>query len=170
MSEDKTMDHDNNRSSALTPDVLALINTQTASAVSEALKGVFAHLQPVFEQMALTPDKIRELTKPYIDPKVAARELRESQMSREQEQELQRATAWRKANCPHLDKNGNASISLMTNNLDHQVRGICMLCHDIIHPREWVIDAPDPVTGKTKAHVREAHKDYARVLAVQSMA
>jgi hypothetical protein len=166
-------EHDANRSSALTPDMLALINSQTQVAVQEAMKGALAMLAPMvaaIKDSALTPEKMAELKRPYVDPNVAARELRETQNSKEQEAELQKQIAWRKAHCPHKDKNGNDSICPVHNQLDHQPRGICMLCHDWIHPREWVIDAPDPNTGKTKSHIREAHKDYARVLQIVSMA
>jgi hypothetical protein len=49
---------------------------------------------------------------------------------------------------------------LIHNYPDHQPRGICPHCHDIINPREWAIGAPDPITGETKAYIRPAHKDY----------
>jgi hypothetical protein len=162
-------EHDANRSAATSPEQLALMNTMVAAAVQEAMKGAMQMMAPIIQEMALTPEKLALLKTPYVDPKVLARELRETQNSKEQELALQKQTAWRKAHCPHKDKNGNDSICPVHNQLDHQPRGICMLCHDWIHPREWVIDAPDPATGKTTAHIREAHKDYARVLNIISM-
>ena len=157
-----------NRSSALTPEQMAIINTATQSAVQEAIKSVFAGLTPVLKDMAMTPDKIREANKPYVDPAHIARELRESLKSKEDEAQIARITAARRAACPHLDKNGRSSICLVHNQPDHQPRGVCVTCHDWIHPREWVIDAPDATTGKIQAHIRDAHKDYRIVLQLES--
>ena len=104
-----------NRSSALTPEQMAIINTATQSAVQEAIKSVFAGLTPVLKDMAMTPDKIREANKPYVDPAHIARELRESLKSKEDEAQIARITAARRAACPHLDKNGRSSICLVHN-------------------------------------------------------
>jgi hypothetical protein len=166
-------EHDANRSSTVSPDQLALMNSMVQTSVQEAMKGAFTMLAPMIQAIkdsALTAEKIRELKTPLVDAALAARELRETQNSKEQEAEVRKANEWRKAHCPHKDKNGNDSICPVHNQLDHQARGICMLCHDWIHPREWVIEAPDPKTGKTRSKVREAHKDYARVLQIVSMA
>lgn len=162
-----------NRSSALSPEQQAQANlavqTATQQAVQAAVAGVFAQLAPFLKDMALTPEKIQALKAPFIDPKVAAREAREAQNSREEMDRIRKETEWRRSRCPHKDKQGNESISVVHNQLDHQPRGVCMLCNDWIHPREWVFDAPDATTGKSKARIRDAHKDYPRVLAIESM-
>ena len=157
-----------NRSTALSPEQMAVINTATQSAVQEAIKSVFASLTPVLQDMAMTPEKIRAANTPYVDPLKKAREDRESAKSKEDEAGIARRTAAMRAACPHLDKNGRSSICLVHNQPDHQPRGICVTCHDWIHPREWVIDAPDQITGKINAHIREAHKDYRIVLQLES--
>ncbi len=157
-------DHPENRSSALTPEQLAAVNAMVGAAVRE----VFAALAPVLKDMALTPEKLREANRPYEDPAKIQRELRESLKSKEDEAELARMTAARRANCPHVDKNGRSSINLIHNYPDHQPRGICVTCHDLIHPREWRIGAPDEKNPRGKAYIVEAHKNYAIVLQLES--
>jgi hypothetical protein len=161
-------EHDNNRSSALSPEALAAINTATAKAVQEAVSAVFASLGPVLKDMAITPEKLREANKPYEDPAKLARELRESLKSKADEAEIQRITLARRAACPHVDKNGRSSINLVHNQPDHQPRGICVVCHDWIHPREWRIGAPDEQNPRGKAYLVEPHKDYRIVLQLES--
>jgi hypothetical protein len=161
-------DHDNNRSSALSPDALAVINTATAKAVQEAVAAVMQGLLPVFKDMALTPEKLREANRPYEDPAKLARDLRESLKSKQDEAEIARITAARRAACPHLDKNGRSSINLVHNQPDHQPRGICVTCHDWIHPREWRIGAADDQNPRGRAYLVEPHKDYRTVLQLES--
>jgi hypothetical protein len=161
------MEHDNNRSSAMTPETLAVVNSAVASAVGEIMKG----LLPTFQAMALTPEKIAALREPPVDPKARARLLREEREnlnSKEQEAETQAIIKFQKDHCTHKDKNEKDSICLIRNYHDRQPRGVCMLCNDLIHPREWRIGAPDD-RGKTQATIVPAHKDYDRVLRINSM-
>jgi hypothetical protein len=165
-----------NRSSAPSADVIAQVNTASAndaaaiaaSVAAATAKAIFDQLAPFLKDAALTPEKLMALKAPYVDPKMAARELRESLAGKDQEAETMRLIAHRKEHCPHKYIDGKAAICLLHNNLDNQVRGVCMLCHDVIHPREWVIDAPDPITGKAKSHIRPAHKNYDMVGVVAS--
>ena len=158
-----------NRSSALQPETLALINTSVSNAVQEAIKSMFSGLAPVLRDMALTPEKLEALKAPYVDPKKLARELRESAQSKEQEAETLKQLEWRRAHCPHLDQNQKVALCLVHNYPDRQPRGICPLCQDLIHPKEWVIGPPDPKTGKSVAFIRPAHKDYAKVIQLETM-
>lgn len=165
-----------NRSSAPSAETIAQVNTASAAdaatiareVAAATAKAIFEQLGPFLKDAALTPEKLAALKAPYVDPKKAARELRESLAGKEQEAETMRLIAYRRAHCPHKYVDGKLSICLLHNNLDNQVRGVCMLCHDVIHPREWVIDAPDEITGKSKSHIRPAHKDYDKVQTVQS--
>lgn len=165
--------HDNNRSSALSPEALGAINTAASKAITEAVTAavtaVMMSLKPSFESMALTPDKLREAMKPYEDPRKLARELRESLKSKEDEAEIAKMTARRKAMCPHVDKNGRPAICLVHNFPDHQARGVCVVCSDWIHPKEWRIGAPDEKNPRGKAYLVEPHKDYGRVIQLESM-
>ena len=153
----------------LSPAAQAHQNAAISAAVSEGVKAALAGIAPILQGMQLTPEKINDLKKPYQDPVAVARELRETQNSKAQEQEIRKQTLERQKNCKHMDKNGRTSLCLIHNYPDHQARGVCPLCHDIIHPREWVIDAPDPQTGESKAHIREPHRDYQQVLQLESM-
>jgi hypothetical protein len=136
----------------------------TAAAVAEAVKSVFAQLAPFLKDLQLTPEKLNELKKPFEDPLVLARNAREARQTRMQDAENRKNNELMRANCPHLDQNKRDSISIIHNYPDRQVRGVCHICMDVIEPRRWVIDAPDPATGETKARIADAHKDYQRVL------
>lgn len=160
---------------AQTPEQAAQINT----AVQAAVESVFKSLAPVLKDMAMTPEKIREANRPYEDPAKVAREARESQKSKADEAENRRLDRQRKDNCPHLDKNGRSSICVVHNHPDHQPRGICVVCHDWIHPKEWRIAASpalaleaakgDRDRVKGCAYVVEAHPAYKVVMQLDSM-
>lgn len=157
-----------NRSSALTPEQLGMINSAASAAVQSALETAFKSLGPVLQSLALTPEKILELKKPYQDPKDIARQLRESMKSKKDEEEARKALALRREMCPHLDQNGRASIDLVHNFPDHQPRGVCVLCQDWIHPKEWRIGPPTEEYPNGKAYIVPAHKDYKIVMQMES--
>jgi hypothetical protein len=96
----------------INPQSQAAINAMIAASVKEAVSSVFAGLQPVIASMALDPKKLgealREANRPQLSPEDIAKKLREereSLKSKEDEAELRRADAARKAACPHTDKN-----------------------------------------------------------------
>jgi len=165
-----------NRSSAPTPAELGAKTMQAtsdvqllvAAAVKEAVSGVFLQLGPLLESISMTPEKIREANKPYKDPAVIARELREMMIWKEDEAEQRRLTRARQDACLHQDANGRSSISLIHNFPDRQPRGVCMKCHDYIHPREWRIGAPDAKHPRGVPFLVEPHKNYAVVMALES--
>jgi hypothetical protein len=145
------------------------INASISAAVREAVAGVFASLGPILKDMALTPDKIRDATKPYVDPLKEARNKRETEKSKADERENRAAEAARKAACPHLDQNSRPSIRLVHNYPDRQPRGLCVICQDLITPRMWVIGPPDAENPKGRAYLQDAHKNYNIVLQLESM-
>lgn len=169
MGSERQPENDNNRSSALSPEALGAINAATAKAVEAAVAAVFAGLGPVLKDMAITPEKLREANKPYEDPAKVLRELRESQKSKADEAEIARATKARRDACPHLDKNGRSAICLVHNQPDHQPRGVCVVCGDWIHPKEWRIGPPTDAEPRGKAYLVEPHKDYRVVMQLESM-
>lgn len=142
----------------------AAISEAVSAAVAESVKSIFAGLAPVLKDLQLTPEKLNELKKPFIDPDTVARNLREARQTRKQDEENRKNDELRKANCPHKDQNMKESISLIHNYPDHQVRGVCHVCMDLIEPKRWYIEAPDKATGDSKAVLLPAHKDYGRVL------
>jgi len=158
----------------INPGSQGYINQMISAAVTEAITGVFAQLLPTLKDMALTPEKIHQITHPEPSAKEVAkamRELRETQKSKEDEAQLRREVKARQDGCPHTYANKTDSISTIHNYPDRQVRGICHLCHKLIEPRHWVIDAPFPMDypdvalrGKSNAHIVDADKDYPRVL------
>jgi hypothetical protein len=160
-------DSDNNRSSALSPEAIAAINVATQAAVQSAL----LTLKPVFDAVALTPEKLTLLRTPIKTDKelaLEARERRESIMTKADSEDMRRMEAARKANCVHLDKNGRSSICLVHNQPDHQPRGVCVSCHDWIHPKEWRFTAPDAEHPRGVPVLVPAHKDYKIVMGLES--
>lgn len=158
---EKNRDMNNaNRSTAPTPAVLATNDAVVKAAVQEAIAGVFAQLGPLMKELAITPEKLRECMKPYVDPAVERRKLREKMNFQEGEKQAQLEKRRQKDSCSHHYKNGLLSIALVNNFHDRQTRGICMRCHEWIHPREWRIDSPTEENPKGREHIVPAHKRY----------
>lgn len=157
-------DPTNNRSSAMTPEQLAQATEMARALVTETLKEVMAGLTPVFQNMALTPEKIQALTKPYEDPAKAARQKREMMLFKQDEETRITQERANKDACRHLDVRGQSSIRLIRNFPDRRPRGICVLCHDLITPKEWRIGPPTDKEPRGVAYLAEPHKDYMTVV------
>lgn len=161
-------DPNNNRSSAFTAEQLAIITEQTSAAVRETVTAVFASLGPALQNMALTPEKLREINRPYVDPAHEARQKREMLLWKQDEEDRLKNERKVKDNCRHMDERGQTSLRLIRNYPDRQPRGICVLCHDLITPKEWRIAAPDEKNPRGKAYLAEPHKDYMTVIHLAS--
>lgn len=157
-------EHENNRSSALTPELIAMINASTTAAVKEAVTGIFATLGPLLKDMAVTPEKLQAGMRPYKDPAVERREIREKLKFREDEVDNEKEKKRQRANCRHFYANNLCAVAVVRNFFDRQPRGVCMLCQDWLNPKEWVIDAPSEEYPRGKAHIVDAHKDYLLVI------
>ena len=157
-------DPNNNRSSAFSPEQLAQITENSSALVKETVAAIFASLGPALQGMALTPEKIQALTKPYVDPLTEARKKREMKLWKQDEEERLKNERAVKDACRHIDKRGQTSIRLIRNYPDRQPRGICVLCHDLITPKEWRIGAPDEKNPRGVAYLAAPHKDYAAVM------
>lgn len=153
-----------NRSTAPTPEVLAANDAVVKAAVKEAIEGVFAQLGPLMKEMALTPEKLREGMRPYVDPAVERRAIREKMKFKEEEADNEREKRRQRDNCSHRYRNGILAVALVNNFHDRQTRGICMKCHEWFHPREWRIDNPTETSPKGTPHVVEQHKQYQLVI------
>ena len=148
----------------------AFVQTAVQQAVQESVKAIFLELGPYLKNMGggLTAEAIDLIRTPKETPEQIARKARdkrESARSREQEAELKRQTQEFQDNCSHRYPNGAEAISLVHNlyNASRQPAGICMLCQCFILPKRWEFSSPDPDTGKERAIVAPAHKDYGRV-------
>jgi hypothetical protein len=153
----------------------AYVQTAVQQAVQESVKAIFSELGPYLKNMGggLTPEMIDQLRTPKKTEEQIAREIRdkrESARSREQEAELKRATRQHQDNCSHRYPNGAEAISLIHNlHLSSRLPGgICMLCQDVILPKRWTFLSPDSDTGKERAEIAPAHKDYQRVLFLEN--
>lgn len=136
------------------------------------VKDIFAHLAPILQDMALTPEKLQAALKPYVDPAVVARELREREINRQQFLENQKITKEMQDNCPHKDKNERWSVNVTHNFPDRQPRGECPLCFLLIHPAQWVIPGPgfDGGNGKGVPYIEKEHPLYHVVRFLESRA
>jgi hypothetical protein len=154
----------NNRSTAMTPELIAMVNASTSAAVKEAVAGMAAIMAQTIKDLAITPEKLREANRPYVDPDKQRREVREKMKFREDEAQNETEKRRQKDNCRHFYPNNLCAVSVIRNFFDRQPRGVCMLCHDWLNPREWVIDAPTDEFPRGKQHIIDAHKDYKLVL------
>ena len=145
----------------LTPDSQAYTN----KLISEAIKGVFAQLGPVFESIALTPEKIAQAEKirrAPTDEQIAAlaREQRERKLTQQEAEENRKNLLHNQANCPHKYPTGQWAVGVIRNYPDRQPRFICMLCSCLFHPAHWEIGPPDAENPRGKAYIAEAHPQY----------
>ena len=94
-------------------------------------------------------------------------ESREERQQRRVKQFRDDEAYWNKARtrlhslCNHLDERQNPAIGLQHNFPDRQVRGICLKCGLVIHPRHWEF-----LTPNGRATLVDAHPFYPVVLAV----
>jgi len=154
-------ENENNRSTALTPDVIALVTAATSAAVKEAMAGMQEHNLAMIKELALTPEKLREANKPYVDPAVHNREVREKIKFKKEEIENEKAKRLLREQCPHRYKHTRGlALGIIRNYPDRQPRGVCMLCHEVFNPREWRIGAPTETHPDGFPHMVPAHPQY----------
>jgi len=143
-------ENQNNRSSALTPEILALINASISAAVKEAIAGTGT----------MVSEALREANKPYVDEAKTRRELREKMKFKQEEADNAKTQRMAKEACSHHYKNGLLAVALVNNFHDRQTRGICMRCHEWFYPREWRIDNPTEENPRGTPHIVDAHPKY----------
>lgn len=144
---------------------------ETKEMIRETVKQLFAEMAPILQSIALTPEKLREAQKPYIDPDVLARENHEQEEWRKQEQEQRANTEARQAACSHKDKNQRWSIALQHNFHDNMPRGVCARCRIHIYPAHWDYrPITDPTTGKitNQSFIVQEHPLYRIVREIES--
>lgn len=146
------------------PRIQALVNERLSATVKE----IFAGLGPILQSIALTPEKIAEAEKlrRAPDPELVARNERERRLAHQQIEEARRHNEERQASCTHLDANGHTACSLIHNYPDRQPRIVCPICHSLMNPREWRIDAPDAENPHGKAVLVAEHPMYRQMLAL----
>jgi hypothetical protein len=153
-----------NRETSLTPELLATINAATSAAVKEAIAGMSAMMADVVKSVSLTPEKLREANKPYVDPDKERREIREKMKFRKDEEDSAKQTRLRQEACLHQDQNGRSSLQVVHNFLDRQPRGICALCQVLVYPREWRIGPPTEKHPDGEAYLVSPHPAYGVVM------
>lgn len=69
----------------------------------------------------------------------------EAERWRQDEAESRKAIVNMQNACHHLNANREWAICLQHNFSDRCTRGICMMCHLVIHPRHWASGGPNKV-------------------------
>lgn len=149
-------------------------NALTTAAIKEVVSSMIRDVVgPLVAELALTPDKIQALKTPFVDPSAAQREQREKSLQRADEAERLAAQDARKKACYHKYPTGQPSISATNNFPDRAPRFVCMICGQIEHPAQWVIDAPTilpsgqvkPGTERGTPRIEPATSRYAEMAA-----
>jgi hypothetical protein len=161
MSEPKSEPKSEVPKEMLTPDSQAYTN----KLISEAIKGVFAQLGPVFESIALTPEKIAQAEKirrAPTDSEIAAlaREQRERKLTQQEAADNRKNLLRNQANCPHKYPTGQWAVGVIRNYPDRRERFVCMLCQSLFEPSRWVIGPPDADNPRGKAYIEKEHPQY----------
>src|SRR5258707_335244 len=120
------------------------VPAQAAANQQDIIAAVLAALGPILDRVALTPDKIEAIKKPYVDPVEAGRISRER---KEMARDIARGLVELKLaqdHCPHGHGGpGGVSytdlISLEYNHPDGRVRGRCNMCQKFIQPAHYEI-------------------------------
>jgi hypothetical protein len=151
--------------SAMTPEIMAYLNTQMASTIAQ----MFAALRPTLESIALTPEKIElmEAARRAPSEEVVARKAREKREKQLQKEDLDEAARTLEAiqrNCAHRYATGALSLAPISNRPDRQRLLVCLKCHGVIAPRIWVVGAPDAENPRGKQYLQDAHPDYVRLI------
>lgn len=149
-----------------TPSEQAAINSSISAAVREAITA----MAPLFQSIALTPEKILEMERQRRAPsedeiRAKQREARERLLMKEDIDEARRTQELAQKSCTHKDTNGRWSVSQIHNYPDRQARGICVRCHRLFEPTRWTIQAPDKDHPRGKPVLVKADSDYASVMA-----
>jgi hypothetical protein len=140
----------NNRSTAMTPELMASVNAAINDGVRNAFAEAISQLAPL----------LRDINKPYVDPAKQNRELREKMKFKQEEIEGEKAKRLTRDNCSHRDKNNRPSIGVVRNYPDRQPRGVCVQCQDWFYPREWRFDTPTEAEPYGTPHIVPAHPKY----------
>lgn len=138
--------------------------------VHSTIASVMEQFAPLLKDIALTPEKLREANKPYVDPANVARELRLKEQQREQDKDKRANLAAQQANCTHKDDNEKWAFNLTHNFPDHMPRGECPLCFLYVEPAHWVIPGPgfDGGNGVGQPYITPAHPLYSVISLLES--
>jgi hypothetical protein len=106
---------------------------------ADVVERVMKSLLPLIEKLSLTPDKINELKKPYVDPEKAAQDLAHRKRMQLEIAEGLIKKKLEQDNCDHITRyqdTEKSALRLMfrANWHDGKSRAICMNCDKVIHP------------------------------------
>jgi hypothetical protein len=149
---------------ALTPAVQAYVNEN----LSVAIREIFKEFAPMMASLALTPEKLQlmeDLRRKPTESQEAynRRQVREKKMMREEQEQNRLNLEATQAACPHAYPSGLSAINIIRNYPDRHARGICVLCQVLIHPRQWVIDAPNDEYPHGVERIAPEHPQYGLV-------
>ena len=144
-------ENQNNRSTAITPEIAAHVNAAITDGIRTAMQEMLSQFTPM----------LRDLNKPYVDPIVEQRKLRDKLKFKADEIQGEKDKRLRREQCDHTYiTTGKLAISAVRNFPDNRERGICMICQEWFAPREWSFNAPSEDHLDGNPHIVEAHPQY----------
>lgn len=133
-----------------------------AAAVTAAMTAI----APVLKEIALTPDKIRELKAPYKDPALEAREKRESAKEAADTRRNIDERKQRQEQCPHghgsFDGSGYKEAITIEYDFWNRPQGRCNMCEKLIQPAHW------DFYGNGEKYMIPEDREYQRVIRLAS--
>jgi hypothetical protein len=147
---------------AISPEVAGYINTALTAGIREAMQA----LLPALQEMGLTERKLKILSgrDPEKEQAFKDRLLRERADWQRAEGERMANIARLQASCTHRDDNERSVFCVIHNFPDRNVRFVCPRCALMVEPKRWVIDSPEPITGRERSHIEPEHPLYRELL------
>jgi hypothetical protein len=151
---------------AISPEVMGYLNSSISIAVAEAIKGLMPALVEIGKASKLSREDLVVLSgrDPEAEKTFKDRLLRERVEWQKSEKDKTDNIAKLQANCRHVDQNGKENWHVISNYPDRQKRLLCPTCSIMLEPRHWEILSPEPITGKERSQLVDAHPLYQSAL------
>ncbi len=135
----------NSQIAAAVKEALAHQESQAANAVKEAIAATVAALMPAIERLSQLTPLEREEQENLARLKERFKREKAAMMAGDEEPRQYKSRSQRA--CRHRDKNEKSCIALMHCGFpDSAVRGMCLHCHLLIEPKHYVVANPGIVT------------------------
>lgn len=143
-----------------------MVSAAVAEAVAEAVKGMAPMMLEISKASRLTRDELVTLSGRDIEKEKAFADRLLRERTEWKNQEADKVANLKKIQeaCRHRDANEKYSIGIIHNYPDRQPRAICVVCHKEFSPRHFVIDAPEPISGKERYHLEPESPEYSEIM------
>lgn len=143
-----------------------MVSAAVAEAVAEAVKGMAPMMLEISKASRLTRDELVTLSGRDVEKEKAFADRLLRERTEWKNQEADKVANLKKIQeaCRHRDANERYSIGIIHNYPDRQPRAICVVCHKEFSPRHFVIDAPEPISGKERYHLEPESPEYSEIM------